>query len=57
MFEMLEAIHLLLTKVVCLRSCGGPKGPPLRRPPHEAQGSHEARTEAGFDLLRHCVVE
>lgn len=62
MFEMLEALCLLLTKVLCLQSCGGPKGAPLRRPSCEAQRSHEARrsreasTAAGFDLLRQSGV-
>lgn len=57
MFEMLEALHLLLTQALCLQSGGGPKGAPLWRPPHEAQCSHEARTVAGFDLLKQCGVE
>lgn len=57
MYERLEAIHLLLTKVVCLQSCGGLKGAPLRRPPREVQGSHEASTAAGCDVLRHSVAE
>lgn len=55
MFKMLAALHLLLTKVLCLQS-GGPKGTPLQRPPHEAQGSREVRMVAGFDLLKQCGV-
>lgn len=57
MFEMLQAIHLLLSRVVCWQRREGPKGTPFLWPPHEAQGSREAETAAGFDLLRQCVVK
>ena len=57
MYERLEAIHLLLTKVVCLQSRGGLKGAPLRRPRRHVHGSHEARSAAGSGVPRHSVAE
>lgn len=57
MLQTLKALHPLLAKALCLQSHGGPKGAPLRRPPHEAQRPREARTAAGLDLLRQCWVE